>query len=267
MLERVAEARAIEFSGVRAGGDAQRQRRDRAVPEAMAPCGRRRTEVPVPGLEAHAVERRDHQRDDRAMRVADRRRQRTGRARRVLEDREIVGARVGGVPIALIDQARRQVIDVEHLDVLEQRAPACGVALHDQQPRLGVVHAQRHPVRPEQREERDRDRAALHRAEERAVERQRWLEHDRDAIAAGDALTSQEVGEASRPPGELHEAVLGDAPVGERDAQRGAATDVPVDALVRDVQPLAVAVDEVPERLPPEGAKHVGIRANPEQWR
>jgi hypothetical protein len=61
---------------------------------------------------------------------------------------------------------------------------------------MAVVDAQREAVGAEQREERHRDGAPLHRAEQRAVEGQRGLEHDGHAVAARHAGALQHLGEA-----------------------------------------------------------------------
>src|SRR4029453_19515594 len=63
------------------------------------------------------------------------------------------------------------------------------------------------------------------------------------------------------------EAVRLRAAVVELDAQRRAVPGMTIDALVGQVQPLAIAVEQLPERLPAEGAQHVGIAANVEQIR
>ena len=83
----------------------------------------------------------------------------------------------------------------------------------------------------------------------RHVECQRWLQHDRDAIARRDALFGEPVGTARRFVGDGSEADRLVMPVGMRDADRDAVriSRMPVDAFVRDVQPLAIAVEQFPQ--------------------
>ncbi len=257
----------MELPRVAADGDPEGERRDRAVPEAVAPRGRGRAEVAVAALEAHAVERRDHHRDHRAMRVADRRRQRPRRAGRVLEHREVVRRGARRVAIGLAGQALGHLGGAQHDEVRESGAPALGVALHQQHPRATVVDAERDAVRPEEREQRHRDRAAFERAEERAVEGQRRLEHDGDAISARHVQALQEIREPRRPGRELAEAVRLGSSVRALDAQRGSPLDVPVDALVGEIEALAIAVEDVPQRVPAEGAERLGVAADLEQPR
>jgi len=170
--------------------------------------------------------------------------------RRVLEDGEVIG---GGRRLVghrqTLEPPGEIAIDGEHADVREGRLPRRGITLDQQHPRLAVVEAQRHAVGTEQREERDGDRATLHGAEQRAVERQGRLQHDRDAVAALDAFTLEEVSEARRPGDQRIEVVLLAPAVGELQAERRATTGVAVDTLVADVETPAVAVEPPPQRI------------------
>ena len=174
----------VELARERADGEPERERRERAVPQAVAPGRRRRTEEAVAGPQAGAVQRGEHQRDDRAMRVLDRLRQFARRARRVLKDRESSRAwSARTCPGSSRAPARNCVVGDHDL----RARNACGhrrlLGVGDQQLRRAVLHAQADAVRPEQREQRHRDRADLDGAEDRDVERPRRLEHDGDAVA------------------------------------------------------------------------------------
>jgi len=85
--------------------------------------------------------------------------------------------------------------------VREELPPPLGVARDEQAARLAVVHAEPHAVGAEEREERDRDRAALHGPEHGAVEGERRIEHHGHAVAPEDAVGLEEVGEARGPVG------------------------------------------------------------------
>ena len=182
------------------------------------------------------------------------------RARRVLEDGEIIGGGRWHVGRGQTFEARSEVaIGGEHPHVREGRLPGGGVALDHEHPRLAIVEAQRHTVRPEQREQRDGNGPALHGAEQRTVERQRRLQHDRDPVAALDPLALEEVREARRPGGQGFEIVLLAPAIGELHAQRRAAAGVAVDTLVGDVETTAIAVEQLPERVPAEARQRLAI--------
>jgi len=69
------------------------------------------------------------------------------------------------------------------------------------------------------------------------------------------------VREPRRPRGEVPERPLLATPVGELQAQRRAALDPAIDALVAEVEVRAVAVDEILQRRPLECLDHLGIAA------
>ena len=122
------------------------------------------------------------------------------------------------------------------------------LGIDDQELRRAVLHAQADAVRPEQREQRHGDRAQLDRAEHRDVERARRLEHDGDAVAGRHALRGQVVRELRRLARDVGEGEQLVAAVGVREDHRGpVAVDVPVDAFVRDVERVAVAVEQLPQ--------------------
>ena len=73
---------------------------------------------------------------------------------------------------------------------------ARSLPLDEEQRGPAVLDPGRDAVGPEQREERHGDRAALDRAEERAVEGQRRVEHDGDPIAALHPAPREEAREA-----------------------------------------------------------------------
>jgi len=111
--------------------------------------------------------------------------------------RGVVGGRACRVHVALLGQPSGEArVERDDVDARDARLPALRVALDQQEPRPAVVDTQCDGVGSEQREQRHRHRAALHRAEERPVERERRLEHDRHALAGGDALGLEQVGEA-----------------------------------------------------------------------
>ena len=60
LAQRLDDPRRVEAPGIGADVDAQRERRDGAVPQAVAPRGRRGAEVAVPRPQADAVEGGDH---------------------------------------------------------------------------------------------------------------------------------------------------------------------------------------------------------------
>ena len=197
IAEGVDQAPGLEAARVRSRCDAEGQRRDGAVPEPVAPGRRRRTEIAVAGLEPDAVERRDHERHHRAMGVLHRLRQCARRSRRVLEDGQIIGGGRGLVGRGQTFETRGEItVGGDHAKMWEALLPGRGVTLDHEHPRPAVVETQRDTVRAEEREERNGDGAALHGAEERAVERQRRIEHDGDPIAARDAFTLEKMGEA-----------------------------------------------------------------------
>ena len=189
----------VEAAAVRAHRQAQRQRRQRAMPQAVAPGWRRRAEEALARAQSGAIERRHHQRHQRLVRVPDRFGQLARRARGVLEHRQI-----GRLRLARIARGKR----LEHL------GECAAVDLHarvargargfflfgigDQQRGLAVLHAQPDAVGPEQREQRHRDRAALDDAKHRGVEGARGFEHDRHALAGPHALGFKPVRETRR---------------------------------------------------------------------
>jgi len=141
------------------------------------------------------------------MRMFHRCRQFPGGAGRILEHREIftAGCRFvgGGKARNLIEQAGIGDDDAQAVD-LSGDVQLLGVC--NQQFRLAVIDPQPQPVEPEQGEHRYADRAHHHRAEQAYVERQRRLEHERNAIARLDAVLHEPVREARGTGGNLVEA-------------------------------------------------------------
>ncbi len=260
--ERTQQPVRVELAREGPGGHAERERTERAVPEAVAPRGGRRAEEAVARADAGAVERGDHQGHDAAVGVPDRRRQFPGSPGGVLEDREIVGPGVRRVAVRVRAERGEERVVGHHRLEPARAAGDVGLRGRDQQePRRAVVDAQAQAVGAEEGEERHRDGPALHRAEEPRVEGQRRLEHDAHALAGADAALGQEVGEARGPGGEAPEGEdLVPAPVLGRvdDAHRGPLGGVAVDALVADVEALAVAVEELPQTG--RGAEPLGVR-------
>ena len=108
------------------------------------------------------------------------------------------------------------------------------------------MHPQPDPVGTEQREQRHCDGAELHRAEHGDIERARRLEHHRDAIAGHHALRGEPVRELRRLARDVGvgQLLVGPAACARMIATRPACA---VDALVRDVEALARAVEELPQ--------------------
>ena len=90
--QRLEQSLRIEAPAVRTHRQPKRERCQRAVPQAMSPGGRRWAEEAIARTQPRAVERRHHQRDHGAMRVAHGFGQLACRARCVLEHGQIVGA-------------------------------------------------------------------------------------------------------------------------------------------------------------------------------
>ena len=91
VLQRPQQTLGIELAGIGAGLDAKRQRRQRSVPQAVAPGRRGRAKEPVARPQAGAVQRRVHQHDQCTVRVPDRGRHLSRCARGVLKDRQVAG--------------------------------------------------------------------------------------------------------------------------------------------------------------------------------
>ena len=121
----------------------------------------------------------------------------------------------------------------------------------DQELRLAVIDAQPQSIEPEQREQRHVIAPVMHRAEQADIERQRGLEHEGDAVARLDAVRIEPVGELRgsrrRSASKLR---ISSAAVRMGDAHRRAARAIGVagDAFVRDVEVLAIAVEQLPQR-------------------
>ncbi len=213
----------------------------------MSPGRRGGTEESIARTDAGAVQRGDHHHHDGAMRVLHRCRQLARGARGVLEAGEIVRRRRHVVAIRETLDRRHQLVLDDHVETRDVARDRRFLPRGDEQARRAVQHAQAHAVGAEQREQRHRDGAALHRAEQADIERQRRLQHERHAIALGDAARLQPMREARRPRGDLREAQRLVAAVGMGDPHRHAAGGgVAVDALMRDVERRAVAVEQRP---------------------
>src|SRR5256885_2240594 len=145
--------------------------------------------------------------------------------------------------------------------------PALGVARDEQQTGLAVVHAEPDAVGAEEREERNRDSAALHSPEDGTVKGERGIEHHGHAVALRDAFGFEEVGEAGGPGGEILEAPRLGAAVGALQAKRGSLPAPAVHALMGEVEALGIAVEEVPERAPAEGLNRLRIAPDVEDSR
>ena len=126
-------------------------------------------------------------------------------------------------------------------------------------PGRAVVDAEFYAVGSKEREQGNGNRAQLHRAEDRRVKRPRRLEHDRDAIAGRHALGGEVVGEPRRRIRQLAKTqdLIASVGMGDDDG-RVRLAGMPVDAFVRDVQTLAIAVEQLPQLG--GGKMRLGIR-------
>ena len=231
------------------------------MPEAVAPGRGRRAEEPVARPDAGAVERGDHEHDDGPVRVAHGGGQLARGAGRVLEDGEVVrrAAQLAARGIAR-QRGQQRVIGHDHVEVLDAARRVRLLGVRDEEPRRAVLDAEPHAIRAEQREERHGDGAPLDGAEERGVEGQRRLEHDRHAVARRHAAGREPVGEPRRPLGQLAEGDGLVPAVGVGDAHGHAVGGgVAVHALVRDVERRPVAVEQLPERGRREVTVGVGV--------
>ena len=131
--ERLEDQHGVEPSRVAAHSDAEGERGDGAVPEAVAPRGRGGAEVSVARAQADAVEGRDHERDHGAVGVLDRLRESARRARRVLKHRGIVGRRGGRVLRGLRGEGGFEGrVRGHHAHPGELRLPARGLPVGEQ---------------------------------------------------------------------------------------------------------------------------------------
>ena len=140
-------------------------------------------------------------------------------------------------------------------------ASGCLLGIGQQQLRRAVVDAQAHAVRAEQREQRHRDGAGLHGAEQRRVEGQRRLQHDGDAVAGLHAARDEIMRHPGRGGLQAREGEVLVAAVGMGDAHRDTSghVGVPIDAFMRDVQPVAIAIEQVPQLAGREVLLGVGM--------
>ena len=185
------------------------------------------------------------------MRVLHRGRQFTGGAGGVLEYRHIVGtcrASEGGRKARHLIEQRG--IGHDDADPVDLPGDLELLRIGDQQLRLAVIDPQPQSVEPEEREQRHADRPHDHRAEQAQVERQRRLEHEGDAVARLNAVRHQPVREARGAGGDLIEAQDLVGSVRMRNAHRDATRSIRVtaDALVGDIEVLAITVEEFPQR-------------------
>ena len=244
--KRFDNARRVELAGIGADMDAQCEGRDGAVPQAVAPGRRGRAEIAVARLQPHAIQRGDHQRHDRAVRMPHRFGQLARGARGVLENGQIVGARVRVERRALGGQfCPKGLVHAHDFGVTKRSRDDLPLA-HQQQARCAIIDAQCQPFRAEQRKQRHADRAALHRTEQRHIEAQRGLKHHRHTLALADTAPAQPVGEAPGQVGEPREVMVFKMAVCKLDAHRAAAPCMPVQALVRQVHALGIAVEQFP---------------------
>ena len=208
VLQRLQQALRAELSGIRAGLDPERQRRQRAVPQAVAPGGRGRAEKPVAGPQPGAVQRRVHHDHHSAVGMPDCRRASRAWCPRCTERspgrrrRSRARYRSGKSASAAMNSASAATTRGPSMASQRRRFVRRG----EQQRRCTVLGAKPDAVGPEQGEQRHRDGATLHSAEQRGIERQRWLQHDGDPVAGLHPLRREPVREPRRPGGQFGEA-------------------------------------------------------------
>ena len=177
----------------------------------------------------------------------------------VLEDGQVVRLCLRRIGRRKIGEAvEERLVGDHHLDPADRTGKLGLVGVGHQQPWPAIVDPQAQRIGAEQSEQRHRDGAGLHRPEQADVERQARLQHERDALAGPDALCVEPVREPGGTSGNRVEAQDLVMPIGMRDPHRGAARAVgmPGDAFVRDVEVVAIAVEQVPQRL----ARGMGLR-------
>jgi hypothetical protein len=167
----------------------------------------------------------------------------------VLEHRHVVGGGPGFVS-AWIGRERGEegVVGNDHAQPGDRARHFRLFGVGDQNRGLAVVDPQPQRVGAEQGEHRNADRSGLHRPEQADVKRQARLQHERNPLARRDSLRVQPVGEARGPSRNLVKAQSLVAPITVCDPHRRAARTVGVagDALVADVETLAIPVEQLP---------------------
>src|SRR3989449_5846028 len=150
-------------------------------------------------------------------------RQRARSARRILQYREIGGARVRRIDgTDGLEGGPEGVIDGHDRDPRELRAEGLGTLLRQEQAGLAIVDAERQPLRAEEREQGHGDRTALDGPEQTYIECLTRIEDDGHAIAVANPQRRKPVGKAAGEIGEGGVIVVLTMAVGKLDADRRA---------------------------------------------
>ena len=194
--------------------------------------------------------------------VSDRGRHLSRCARGVLKYRQVAGCGLRFIAVRATRQRRHERMICGDDAHAIQRTDCCHLlGRGQQQARRAVASAERNAIGTEQGEQRHRDGTTLHGAEHRGIKFERGVQHDRDSIASPYILGGEPVREAGRPRGQLGKADRLVGPVGVGNTQRHPARHgVAIDALVPDIQMLAVAVEQIPKPRGREQTLGVGIR-------
>ena len=168
-------------------------------------------------------------------------------------DREIGRARVRCKGCAVLRKLTpKRVVDLDHLSVGKLPRQTATIAVSQHQRGFAVIDAQRQAFRAEQGEQRHANRATLYRAKQAGVKTQRGFENYRDTITFGHPSRHQPVGEAPGEIGELGELNMLGMAVGKLDAHRRAARAMAIQAFMRQVHRLGIAVEQLPKPIPRE---------------
>ena len=194
------------------------------------------------------------------MGVFDRFRKLARGARCVLEHSQIVGSRLWLI------SCRKAGDFIEESVIGNYNAQPWGVgsnrigerrlfAVCDKDARAAIIHPQPQRIVAEQREQRHRNRPGLHRAKQANVKRQRRFEHEGDPVTLFDPIRVEPVGKLRRAGRNYIEAqnfirtgtvwAVGVCNTHRRPAR---AVGMAGDAFVRDVQVVAVTIEQVPQR-------------------
>ncbi len=160
-------------------------------------------------------------------------RQRARSARRILQDREIGGARdrhIGGTDS--LEGSPEGVIDGHDCEPRALRAEGLGILRRQEQVGLAIVDAERQPLGTKEREQGYGDRTALDGSEQTYIECLAGIEHEGHAIAMANPQRREPGGEAAGEIGEGAVIVVLTMAVGKLDADRCALVPVAVEALM-----------------------------------
>jgi hypothetical protein len=174
-----------------------------------------------------------------------------GRSGRVLVKGHVIGAARLRRQRFTCRHTCQPIVIGHHCGHARARHEVASAWRHQHECRLAVCQSQPHAFRSEQREHRHHDRTGLDDAENRGVKRQRRVQHHRDPVSPPDPASDQVTCDARTPVRQLRERKGLIAAIGMGDANCGTglifAVCVSIDALVRDVQCVARAIEQVPQ--------------------